>query len=96
MTYVPSPRLQALEGYIFLGEAENLAGEAAAAFSASIDSRTLACISDIVMHLPEQRRPACTGFLDMAKLVPEECFCALLKEVRQSRLPTRCSIRLRF
>lgn len=73
-----------LEGYLVLGSTEGLSSDVTAAFSAAVDAATSACVSEVVSSLPDVDASAakCTNFLESAKVVPPECFCALLQEVR--------------
>ena len=76
--------LQVLEGYIFLGSTESLGGEVAAAFAAVVDDRAVSCLREIVGSVPnlEGKSRACLTFQDLARLLPQGCFCACLREVK--------------
>ena len=76
--------LQILEGYMFLGSTESLGGEVAAAFAGVVDERAVSCLREIVGSVPnvEGRSRACVTFQELARLLPQGCFCTCLREVK--------------
>lgn len=76
--------MQVLAGYAFLGTAEELGSELAAAYTHAVDAASLACVREVAQGLaPGEAAAACHTFQDWAKLLPSECFPALLQAVRR-------------
>ena len=69
---------------MFLGSTELLGGEIVAAFAAVVDERAVNCLREIVDSVPngEGKSRACLTFQDLARLLPQGCFCTCLREVK--------------